>query len=355
MNAQELDQYLRTYTTLEELYRKRPARELSPYDPNLYADYHPKFVDDSEWGNLSKVKQLLEHPADMSDIVFPTSRNIIFLCPDRFTGGRMHRHSFIELIYVYSGHCETVVNENALTLNQGDICILDTNTSHLIDRAEENDIIINCLMQKAYFTSAFFGRLAENDLLSGFFINALYESRSINRYLLFRHHTDSQVPDIMMKLLCEYHDKKQCYAAVVDSYMIILFTELLRGYSRIIAPDADRIPSDFRLSEVVRYIQDHCDTVTLAETAAHFNYESAYLSKMIKRFSNQTFISLRNEARLLKARLLLENTDMKIDAIARETGYENLHFFYGIFRKKYNQTPAEYRKEFRYSAETPTD
>lgn len=230
-----------------------------------------------------------------------------------------------------------------------------TNTSHSIGWTGEDDIIINCLIQKAYFTSAFFGRLAENDLLSSFFINALYESRSINRYLLFRHHTDSQVPDIMAKLLCEYHDKKQCYTAVVDSYMIVLFTELLRGYSRIIAPDADRIPSDFRLSEVIQYIQNHCDTVTLAETAAHFNYESAYLSKIIKRFSNQTFTSLRNEARLLKARILLENTDMKIDAIARETGYENLHFFYEIFRKKYGRTPAEYRREFRHPAEMSAD
>lgn len=308
MNAQELDRYLRAYTTLEELYRRRPANALLPYNLDLYADYHPKFVDKPEWGDLSKVKHLLEHPADVSDIVFPASKNIIFLCPDRFARGGTHRHTFIELIYVYSGHCDTVVNENALTLNQGDVCILDTNTSHSIGWTGEDDIIINCLMQKAYFTSAFFGRLAENDLLSSFFINALYESRSINRYLLFRHHTDSQVPDIMAKLLCEYHDKKQCYTAVVDSYMIVLFTELLRGYSRIIAPDADRIPSDFRLSEVIQYIQNHCDTVTLAETAAHFNYESAYLSKIIKRFSNQTFTSLRNEARLLKARILLENT-----------------------------------------------
>ncbi len=344
MTPQELDQYLRKHTIIEDYLCQRPGYQMSAKSLDIYRNYHAKFTDNAEQINLSIIKQLLENPTAISDIVFPESQNIIFLTSDRFCKGTMHRHSFIEMIYVYSGCCQMVVNDNSVTLDTGDVCILDTHVSHSIGRMEENDIIVNCLMQTSYFTATFFSRLAENDLLSSFFSNALYEKKAANRYLLFRNSTDSQVPALFEKLLCEYYEKKPCYLEVVNSYMVILFAEFLRGYGKIIAPDSDKIPDDFHISDVIRFIQENCDSVSLAETARHFGYNPVYLSKMVKRFSNQTFLSLRNESRLLKARLLLEKTSMKIDSIAREVGYENIHFFYEIFKKKFGLTPAEYRK-----------
>ena len=40
---------------------------------------------------------------------------------------------------------------------------------------------------------------------------------------------------------------------------------------------------------------------------------------------------------------MLANTDLTIDDIALNIGYENISFFYRLFRRMYSMTPREYR------------
>ena len=50
--------------------------------------------------------------------------------------------------------------------------------------------------------------------------------------------------------------------------------------------------------------------------------------------------------RLEEAKQMLETTDLSIDAIANEAGYEDTGFFIRLFRREVNLTPAQYRKRF---------
>lgn len=51
------------------------------------------------------------------------------------------------------------------------------------------------------------------------------------------------------------------------------------------------------------------------------------------------------QRRLNAARILLINTNMKIYEIALNVGYDNINNFITAFRKQYNTTPSEYRRE----------
>lgn len=50
--------------------------------------------------------------------------------------------------------------------------------------------------------------------------------------------------------------------------------------------------------------------------------------------------------RLEEAKQMLEATDMPVEEIAQEVGYEDAGFFGRLFRRKVNLTPAQYRKRF---------
>ncbi len=51
--------------------------------------------------------------------------------------------------------------------------------------------------------------------------------------------------------------------------------------------------------------------------------------------------------RLEETKQLLETTDLPIEAVANEVGYEDASFFSRLFKRKVALTPAQYRKRFK--------
>lgn len=80
-----------------------------------------------------------------------TSREVLFTVQERFLPVGLHKHKYIEFLYVYSGTCENTINGKMISLNAGDICIMNVNTCHSLTCKSENDIAINCLMAREYF------------------------------------------------------------------------------------------------------------------------------------------------------------------------------------------------------------
>jgi AraC family transcriptional regulator, melibiose operon regulatory protein len=109
------------------------------------------------------------------DYFFKPEQNVVFLKHPRYIKFTEHRHSFIEMNYVYSGTCTQYINGQEVILKEGDLCLLDTNVTHGIESSSENDIIINIMIRKSYFDSALIQRLSGNDLLTDFFVQAIYQ------------------------------------------------------------------------------------------------------------------------------------------------------------------------------------
>ena len=69
----------------------------------------------------------------------------------------------------------------------------------------------------------------------------------------------------------------------------------------------------------------------------------------IRRFTKavgMTHINYVHALRLEEAKQMLETTDLPIEAVADETGYEDTSFFGRLFRRKTGLTPAHYRLRF---------
>lgn len=270
--------------------------------------------------------------------------HLAFKMQSRFGLVPLHRHKYIELNYVYAGHCTQIINGKTVEMQAGDVSILDSDVEHKIEPTEENDILLNCLIGREYFTASFLERLASSGPVPRFLANAMTECNDHDHYLLFHTESSPVFRDLFECVFCEYLDPDHCSPGAIDSYMNLIFIELARCYQGAKESEYRRSNKNY-LTEILRYLDDHCIDCTLESTAAHFGFHPNYLSRIIREGTGTTFKDLVADGRLSRAAFLLLTTDAPISQIANQCGYTNQSFFYKKFQERYGCTPAAYRQE----------
>lgn len=104
---------------------------------------------------------------------------------------------------------------------------------------------------------------------------------------------------------------------------------------------------DDRLVNILNYIQNNYQTVTLEELAEKFHLSEPYISKYIKDKSGKTFGEHVANVRMKKAKVLLKNGNMTVENIAYAVGYQNVEPFNRTFKKLFDMTPVQYRNTNR--------
>ena len=103
------------------------------------------------------------------------------------------------------------------------------------------------------------------------------------------------------------------------------------------------IPAGSRLiDKILGFIETNSDSATLQATATHFGYHPVYLSRLLPQKTGHTFSEHLLNARMRKANLLLNHTDLSIEKIAAMLGYSNSSNFYKAFKMYYGHTPRDY-------------
>jgi len=98
------------------------------------------------------------------------------------------------------------------------------------------------------------------------------------------------------------------------------------------------------IREVCAWLRQHYrDDITLAKLADTFYVSAPYLSRRFHEKTGVTIGQYLEDVRLEAARDLLKNTSAPIADIGSSVGYLDSAYFARVFRKKYTQSPSEYR------------
>ncbi|GGH47645.1 hypothetical protein GCM10008014_11090 [Paenibacillus silvae] len=84
--------------------------------------------------------------------------------------------------------------------------------------------------------------------------------------------------------------------------------------------------------------------LTLESLASRLQVSAVYLSRVLKKELNDSFVTLVTRARIRKAAQLLDSTALPIHTIAERVGYDTQHYFSTAFKKTMGISPAQYRK-----------
>ncbi|MDF2614171.1 MAG: helix-turn-helix protein [Clostridia bacterium] len=334
MDRTELDAFLREYTEKEKMALEGKYKD----EDKVYEKY-----EESSSGEGTFLKTYL-----FEDKYFLSSyENIGTNKQERFMEVYAHKHNYIELNYVWSGKCTQIINGKKVVCQQGDICILDTKTVHSVEKAEENDIIVNILMRKEFFASTFFNRITKQGLLAEFLMDAVMKVHDVKQYLLFQTHGNTRIHSLMEDLLCEYYSDSLGKREVMESYMIILFTELLRTYRGNASQHTKHNEVNIKIFDILEHIEKNYEFCTLHSVAQHFSLNEKYLTMLLKKRTGRSFIEHLQEQKMNKAKMLLSNTELSISEVITLSGYSNTHFFYKKFYESEDCTPAQYRKDIK--------
>lgn len=108
------------------------------------------------------------------------------------------------------------------------------------------------------------------------------------------------------------------------------------------------LKSDGRAGLVERALSDLTahfrERVTLEDTARRIGASKYHLSRTFCEKIGTSFPAYLNILRIGYARGLLAGTDLPMDAVAAESGFESARTFYRAFREHCGITPGEYRK-----------
>lgn len=255
-----------------------------------------------------------------------------------------HSHAFLEIICVIQGSCKHYIAEREIDMQKGDICIVAPDTRHAISVFTDESIILNILIRTSTFETAFFGTLIDDNVLSRFFNHTLYHSKTYP-YLFFRTGYDQRLFNFVgyaYEEACEKHYyKKRMMNSIISGFFIML----LRNHgTNVIVSELESIDQDKNLVYILKYMQEHYNTISLSDMAAFFNYSERQIQRLIISATGMNFSANILKLKMTQAERLLSKSNMPIGEIAKNLGYTDPRNFRQTFKKYYNQTPTDYRR-----------
>lgn len=267
----------------------------------------------------------------------------------RFTKFPNHSHNFLEFNYVYSGELNQIIDERRITLKKGEIIFLNKSIVHEIEEAREDDIIINFLIRPEFFKYIFSLADRENIILD-FLINTIYSNSEEGEYLYFKVSDEASVQDIMEKIIIELYEPNIMSKTSIKLLVGLLIVELMKNSNNIETYSVDNYEKMLNL-QVLKYIDEEYVSGNLYEISARIKQPHYKISKLIKAYTGFTFKQLVQEKRMNRTSELLVKTGLPVVDIMRLVGYENITYFYKIFKEKYKMTPYDYRNEIKIEKE----
>ncbi len=263
----------------------------------------------------------------------------------RFVDFPEHRHNYVEIMYVVQGSITHYIEGKELTLKKGDVLLLNQHVTHAIKRAEYEDIGINFIALPEFFEVPL-TMLNEKNVLAEFLIGALRQKNPVSHYLLFRLKENAQVENLMENMI-ESMLHKHANEDIMNQYSMGLVFLYLLNHLENLSHNSSMDYKEAVIQAVLEYIHSDCRNANLTKIAEDTHQSVTVLSRLIKTKTGYTFQQLLQRKRFQTAVHLLLDTNLSIEDIALDVGYENQSYFFRQFKSRYGMTPRKYRMEHR--------
>ncbi|GAE28838.1 response regulator transcription factor [Alkalihalobacillus hemicellulosilyticus] len=124
-----------------------------------------------------------------------------------------------------------------------------------------------------------------------------------------------------------------------------LFNEYIKVYQHLFEyiQRAKGVTGKFKLEEVKEYIDVNYShsTISLGQLSQQFYVSKEYLSKAFKKEFGVNVTEYIMQLRMEKAKVLIVDEKIKIKNVAEMVGYEDVSYFYRVFKKYHGVTPGQ--------------
>mgnify|MGYP003370214522 CR=1 FL=1 len=141
----------------------------------------------------------------------------------------------------------------------------------------------------------------------------------------------------------EFEDKMK-YGSLMD------LKEILESYTKKCCQSIETDSGQTRANAMVKQVKMLLETnlknpkIDLEWAAQNVHFSASYVRQAFKQITGEGFGEYLIRKRMEKAGMLLQKTEMRIQDIAAECGYDNQRYFASSFKKFYGCTPTEFKK-----------
>ena len=240
-----------------------------------------------------------------------------------------HRHDFVELVFVFSGTCTHTVEGQSFQQGAGSFTIVNSFTSHELVAAPD----CLCLTTKVRM-----------DTFREFHISNL---PLLAVPVCFDCGDDAFMRDMLLTIY-EQQTNEACYHDEIVSLLLqSVLIYCMQNFRDTVKFLYAGTRLEGRMLEIMNYMFENYQNVTLRGLAHHFGYSEPYLCKLFREEAGSTFTQILRDFKLKQAKKLLQTTDKKLNEICDTIGYSDTTQFIRYFKQQYGYSPATYRKEFQ--------
>lgn len=146
--------------------------------------------------------------------------------------------------------------------------------------------------------------------------------------------------------ICFLH-KKKYYEMDITALLLNIGSLLMKHCLVPLGEQQERIEKKtiYRMQKAVNYIEENYqNAVSLQQMSEYMNLTPTYFSNKFRQATGITFHECLNRCRLRHAVHDLSSTDMTVAEIAYENGFPNVKSLIQSFKKVYQTTPQQYKK-----------
>lgn len=261
---------------------------------------------------------------------------------NRFDMHTFHFHKKYELYYLMEGTRRYLIDNRSYLINAGSLVLIGPDEVHKtvsVGSDPHTRIVMN-FSPSAVLTSL--PGIPEVDFLHCFHagthvVAVPMKSRGILEHTLQR--------------ICNAREDQTPSARAMRQ---ILLCELFLSISMIIdkqRTDETLLPEPVAVNPVIDKIQvyissNYRESLSLSELSARFYISATYLSRLFRQTTGFSIVEYINNVRLMAAKTLLEESTLKISAIAVQAGFSTGEHFTRVFKQGTGLSPQQYRKVF---------
>ncbi|WP_321387451.1 AraC family transcriptional regulator [uncultured Enterococcus sp.] len=255
-----------------------------------------------------------------------------------------YRAPYIRILYVLRGSINIWIDRKELQYEAGCLVLANEWTVVEYEELEEGTTVLSFYFKKEYFNDSLLAQFAEEPIIYRFFVESIKETEENSYYFIYQFSANDDIHAYTLLLLKQIVKMRYFNNKVTKSAFVLLVVEISQLSDKGLCVKDSNLSSGVLVEEILAHIETHLTTVSLAETAEKFHFHPNYLSAFIKKQTSKNFSDWVIHYRLHYAEKYLCQTDLPIQTIIEEIGYQDKAFFFKLFKEHYQTTPGKYRK-----------
>ncbi len=238
-------------------------------------------------------------------------------------------HLNMEILFNAGGLVPISINNKIYEMQKDDIIYIRPNDFYTIDAPNSKMISLTI---NHYSIKGFDSNLAMN-----FKCNSVLEP---NQSLFYR------IKTLFVNFLKTELTHVDDISLQAYSYIYSIVNELVKNFTFSFSQDDSELKYYDRIQRIINYIEANYDkNISLNDLADEFHLSVPYLSSFFSKHLNTNFKDLYDNIKLQHAKALMFSTNLSIEEISYQVGFNSTQTFYRVFKNKEGITPIEYKKQ----------